>query len=94
MKWPGNIAPGTKVKTPVAHIDVMPTLAAAASAPLPDGIAIDGQNLIPVASGKGSIARPNNAIFWQSGYYQVVRTGDWKLQVNGKQKKLAVQSEK
>mgnify|MGYP000647510586 CR=1 FL=1 len=27
VKWPGRIAPGTVVETPVAHIDVMPTLA-------------------------------------------------------------------
>ncbi len=87
IKWPGRIAAGTRIEKPVAHIDVMPTLAAAGAADLPDGVPIDGQNLIPIASGDGDISRPNDAIFWQSGYYQVVRAGDWKLQVNGKQKK-------
>ncbi len=33
MKWPAKIPAGASVDTPVAHIDVMPTLAAAAGAP-------------------------------------------------------------
>ena len=87
IKWPTRIQPGTRVDTPVAHVDVMPTLAAAGGAALPEGVAIDGQNMLPAATGTGTITRPNDAIFWQSGYYQVVRAGDWKLQVNGRQKK-------
>jgi uncharacterized sulfatase len=87
MRWPGRIAPSTSVETPVAHIDVTPTLAAVAGAPLPEGIAIDGRNLLPAASGQGGVSRPNDAIFWQSGYYRVVRAGDWKLQYNGRQEK-------
>jgi uncharacterized sulfatase len=85
VKWPRRIAAGTTSDTPVAHIDVMPTLAAAAGAPLPDGVAIDGVNLLPIAMGEGAVQRPDDAIFWQSGHYQVVRAGDWKLQVNGRQ---------
>ena len=87
VKWPGKIAPGTKVDTPVAHIDLMPTLAAAAGASLPDDLIVDGQDLLPVATGIGDLTRPNDAIFWQSGYYRVVRAGDWKLQTDGRQNK-------
>ncbi len=85
VKWPRRIAAGTTSDTPVAHIDVMPTLAAAASAPLPEGVIIDGVNLLPIATGEGEVRRPDDAIYWQSGHYQVVRAGDWKLQVNGRQ---------
>ncbi len=85
VKWPRRIAAGTTLDAPVAHIDVMPTLAAAAGAPLPEGVAIDGVNLLPIAMGRGAVQRPDNAIYWQSGHYQVVRAGDWKLQVNGRQ---------
>lgn len=87
VKWPSRIAPGTIVDTPVAHIDLLPTLAAAAGTELPADIVIDGQNMLPEATGEGRISRPNDAIFWQSGYYKVVRAGDWKLQVNGRQNK-------
>ena len=49
---------------------------------------IDGETLLPAAMGQGEVSRPDNAIFWSSGYYRVVRAGDWKLQVNGRQEKV------
>ncbi len=85
VAWPGRIAPGTRIDDPVAHVDVMPTLAAAAGASLPEGVAIDGRSMLPAATGQGGVERPDDAIFWSSGYYRVVRQGDWKLQVNGRQ---------
>ncbi len=87
IKWPARIAAGRRIETPVAHIDVMPTLAAAAGAPLPDGVAIDGRDLLPAATGDGAVTRPDDAIFWSSGFYRVVRAGDWKLQIDGRQGK-------
>lgn len=87
VSWPDHIAPDTRIDTPVAHVDLMPTLAAIAGAALPAGVEIDGEDLLPEAEGTGKISRPDNAIYWSSGYYRVVRAGDWKLQVNGKQEK-------
>lgn len=81
MSWPGKIPAGTQVQAPVAHIDLMPTLAAAAGAALPKGVAIDGVNILPHAEGKAANARPHDTIFWQSDGYRVVRHLDWKLQV-------------
>ncbi|MEP5566561.1 MAG: sulfatase-like hydrolase/transferase [Halioglobus sp.] len=82
VKWPAKIAPGTTVENPVAHIDMMPTLAAAAGAAVPEGIAIDGLDLLPLATGEGAENWNRETLFWQNGHYQVVRHGDWKLQVN------------
>ncbi len=87
ISWPDRIAPGTRIQTPVAHIDLMPTIAAAAGADLPDGVMIDGRNLLPLAESTGEIVRENEGLFWQSGYHRVVRAGDWKLIVDGRQKK-------
>lgn len=87
VSWPGQISPGTTSDTPVAHIDLMPTLAAIAGTPLPEGVDIDGQNILPAAKGNGDVKRPDDAIFWSSGYYRVVRAGDWKLQVNDRQQR-------
>lgn len=87
VSWPGKIPAGTLIDTPVAHIDVMPTIAAAAGASLPAGVEIDGQDMLPEAMGTGSIVRKDDAIFWQSGAYHVVRAGGWKLQVDGNQGK-------
>jgi uncharacterized sulfatase len=81
MSWPGRIPAGLKVEAPVAHIDLMPTLAAAGRSTLPANTEIDGVNLLPYASAKPPSTRPHETIFWQSGDYRVVRQGDWKLQI-------------
>ncbi|MEO1188884.1 MAG: sulfatase [Pseudomonadota bacterium] len=88
IKWPAQIAPSTVIETPVAHIDLFPTLAAAAGADLPTDRIIDGTDILVEANGNGLIERPNDAIYWQSGAYRVVRAGDWKLQVDGQQNKI------
>jgi len=80
-KWPGKIKPGTVVDTPVHHIDLLPTITAAAGAAhaQPD---IDGENLLPVitatepADGSALNSRP---LFWREGYQQTVRYNNWKL---------------
>jgi len=88
IKWPARIKRGTKVKEPVAHIDLFPTLAAATGAKMPEGVVIDGRNILQLALGKDTkLERPDDAIYWSSGYYKVVRSGGWKLQVNGRQSK-------
>ena len=87
MKWPTKIPAGTQVEQPVAHIDLMPTMVAAAGAALPSQVIIDGQNLLPVTLGTGQLQRPDDALFWQSGRTRVVRAGDWKLQVEGRRNK-------
>ncbi|MFZ4071304.1 MAG: sulfatase [Caulobacterales bacterium] len=79
--WPAKIAAGTRIDAPVAHIDLMPTLAAAGRGALPKGVEIDGVNLLPLAIGPPLQNAPSDrALFWQSAGYRVVRKGDWKLQ--------------
>ncbi len=81
IKWPSKITAGKVVDTPVAHIDVMPTLAAAA-ATQSKAAEIDGVNLLPLVTRQGDQSWDRETLFWQNGHYQVVRHGDWKLQVN------------
>ncbi len=83
-KWPARIQPGTRVETPVAHIDMMPTLVAAAGAQQPSGVDIDGLDLLPLATGDGDAGWQRQTLFWESGHYRVVRHGDWKLQVTAR----------
>jgi arylsulfatase A-like enzyme len=82
IKWPSKIAAGTVVETPVAHIDVMPTIAAAAGASQPAGVVIDGLDTLPLMINQDATNWTRETLFWQNGHYQVVRHGDWKLQVN------------
>jgi arylsulfatase A-like enzyme len=86
-RWPARIPAGAKIPLPVGQVDLMPTFAAAASAPLPQGVVIDGRSLLPALTGKGPAMNPETPLFWNSGYYRAVRAGSWKLQVNGKQNK-------
>lgn len=86
-RWPAKIPAGEKIPLPVGQVDLMPTFAAAAAAPLPKGLVIDGRSLIPALTGTGTPLKPDTPLFWESGYYRAVRAGDWKLQVNGKQNK-------
>lgn len=82
MRWPGNATPDSTIQTPVSHIDVMPTLVAASGGSLPTDRVIDGRDLTTLMQGGRSVNRSDDAIYWSSGYYRVVRAGDWKLQVN------------
>lgn len=82
MKWPARIAPGTQIDGPAGHIDITPTLVAAAGSNVPADIEIDGVNLLPFATGETEQARPHETLFWQTAFYRGVRHGDWKLQVS------------
>lgn len=84
VKWPAAIEAGTTIDQPVAHIDVMPTLALAAGASLPEGVEIDGRNILELTSPAGVAGWDRETLFWQSGHYRVVRHGDWKLQVTAR----------
>jgi len=53
----------------------MPTLTAAAGADLPD-VKIDGRNMLSLIADDGEFSREDNALYWQSGYLQVVRAGE------------------
>jgi arylsulfatase A-like enzyme len=86
-RWPARVAPGTQVTIPAGQVDIMPTLAAAGGAALPADVTIDGRNLLPALTGQGDVVRADAPLFWNSGYYKAVRAGDWKLQVNERQRK-------
>ncbi len=79
MRWPGRIAPATRVAAPVSHFDIYATASAVAGAALPADRPIDGVDLLPHVLGEAE-GRPHETLFWRSGDYRVVRHGDWKLQ--------------
>ncbi len=91
VKWPAKLPAGLRIAEPVAHIDVMPTLAAAAQASVSSDIVIDGKSLLPLLEPKDELrdyadsnpqAWSRDTLFWVSDHSQVVRHKDWKLQLN------------
>ena len=81
MKWPAKIAPGTIFAKAVGHVDIFATAASAAGASLPKDRPLDGVNLVPFITGEAT-GTPHETMYWRSGRYRVVLTGDWKLQVS------------
>ncbi|MBT8114767.1 MAG: sulfatase-like hydrolase/transferase [Arenicella sp.] len=82
VKWPARLPAGMTIKQPVAHIDVMPTIAAAAGAELPVGVEIDGENILQLTNEATADEWQRETLYWVSDHSQVVRHGDWKLQLN------------
>jgi arylsulfatase A-like enzyme len=85
LKWPAAVPAGTTFAAPVGQIDIVPTAAAAAHAPLPSDRKLDGVNLIPFLRGDVT-GPPHPSLFWRSGGYKSVLAGGWKLQVSERPK--------
>ena len=78
VRWPSQITPGQSNPTPWYLADILPTLAGAAQAPIPP--AVDGVNVLPVILGKQS-GIAERFLYWEffeNGFQQAVRWGDWK----------------
>lgn len=78
MRWPGRVPAGRVLDELVSAMDLYPSFARLAGAPLPE-IKIDGQDLTPMLLGeKGAKGRET---FWSYSGEELhaVRVGDWKL---------------
>ncbi len=70
VRWDGKVAPGQEIATVSAHIDIFPTLAAIAGAPLPGG-QVEGRSLVPLLDGTAATL-PDRYLFthqarWKTG---------------------------
>ena len=81
MRWPGTIAPGRRIETPVITLDWLPTfLDAAGGKPLPD-VKLDGLSLLPLLKDPAS-SLPARPLHWRTNGPEgpvAIRDGDWKL---------------
>jgi len=94
IRWPGKIKAGSVINGLVSHVDMLPTLLAAAGDPdvkekLLGGYSVggktfkvhlDGYNMVPYLTGEAKQS-PRPAVFYFSddGELMAVRHGDWKL---------------
>jgi arylsulfatase A-like enzyme len=72
--WPGTIEADSVSDQTALGMDLFPTFASLAKAPI--NRKLDGVDLSPVLKGKGDLA-PRN-LFWRHGVRKAVRQGDWK----------------
>jgi uncharacterized sulfatase len=70
VRWPGQVPAGAVNDAPFIGTDLLPTLAAAAAAPLPAGVALDGRNVLPLWRGAPPAAAERERNFvWHFPYY-------------------------
>ena len=67
VRWPDRVDPGSTSQIPVIGMDLYPTIAHLAGAPLLDGHTIDGVSLIPALTGSGEI--PERDLIWHFPAY-------------------------
>jgi arylsulfatase len=78
MRWPGRIQAGTVTDRLGATIDLLPTIAAVAGAPLPKN-KIDGVSLVPLIDGKPGADPRDHYFYYYGRELRAVRKGRWKL---------------
>ena len=81
LRWPGRIAPGTTCDALCTMMDLLPTFAALAGAPLPPK-KIDGHDMSAIWFGTGGEASPYDTtgfFYYHSEQLQAIRSGPWKL---------------
>ncbi|XAL99273.1 sulfatase-like hydrolase/transferase [Phycisphaeraceae bacterium D3-23] len=78
--WPGTIDAGEVLDDLAMSMDLLPTFAALAGAALPEGVEIDGVNLVDHWA--DGLTQPRR-VHWRSGLQGAMREGRWKLVVRG-----------
>jgi arylsulfatase A len=82
MRWPGQLAAGSRSDAMLMTIDLLPTLAGRIGAPVPE-LPIDGRDVWPVLAGLPGAKHPHEAYFswYANNELQAVTTADgrWKL---------------
>jgi len=83
VRWPGKIAPGTRVEPIAAAIDLLPTLTALAGIETPQHKPLDGVDLAPLLLGKRTTAE-DRMIFSHWNSRVSVRTQRYRLDDAGR----------
>ena len=80
-RWPGRIPGGSVSALPAMTIDLLPTLAKLAGAPMSTERIIDGRDIWPLLAGeRREAAEPHDAMYFYWGAeLHAVRSGTWKL---------------
>lgn len=83
LRWPGGKVPAGKVTDEfLTSLELVPTLLAAAGAKGPEGVKLDGFDLLPVL--RGEVKSPRKEMFWQRRGDKAARVENWKWVESGK----------
>ena len=76
IRWPAALPSGKTCDAFLSSLEIFPTIAAATGADLPEGVTLDGFNMLPVLRDKAPSKR--TAMFWQRRNLKAARVGSWK----------------
>ncbi|MBV8390032.1 MAG: sulfatase-like hydrolase/transferase [Mucilaginibacter sp.] len=93
--WKNHTPVGASITSMVSNLDVLPTLAEWANAPLPKGRTLDGQSISDLLLGKAPKHPKHREIYYvNNGICEAVRLGDWKyLELKGTDQSQQVKAE-
>ena len=74
--WPGKLPAGRVTDEFLTGLEILPTLLAATGATAPEGVKLDGHDMLPVL--RGEAKSPREAMFWQRRSDKAARVGKWK----------------
>ena len=85
IRWPGVTKSGSVSHVPVIGADCFPTLLAIAGAAVPAAHPVDGESLVPLLRGSGTLSR--DALYWHYPHYHpggatpygAIREGNFRL---------------
>jgi arylsulfatase A-like enzyme len=75
-RWPGKIPAGRVSDEFATTLELLPTLAAASGMQPPEGVTLDGYNLLPVLTGQSP--SPRTEMFWEFRGQKAARVGTTK----------------
>jgi arylsulfatase A-like enzyme len=76
VRWPGRLPAGTVCDEFLTALELFPTLLAAAGTPPPEGVVLDGFDMLPVLHGQ--TPSPREAMFWERRLDRAARVGRYK----------------
>jgi arylsulfatase A-like enzyme len=76
VHWPGRLPPGRTCDELLTTLELFPTLAAAAGAKPPEGLVLDGYDMLSTLQGKAG--SPRKEMFWEFRGQRAARVGNYK----------------
>lgn len=86
IRWPGQVPAGKVTDEFLTGLEILPTLLAATGSAAPEGVELDGFDMLPIV--KGERASPRTEMFWQRRSDKAARVGHWKWLDSAKGKGL------
>lgn len=81
-RWPGKLPEGKVTDEFLTSLELVPTLLSIAGAKPPQGVKLDGFDMMPVL--RGEVKSPRQEMFWQRRADKAARFQNWKWVESGK----------